>query len=71
MTFLLRFAALVLGHLSASVSWFWRGYLLLPGVCRDKWLKDTGMMFPSHATMVWAVVDDGEEKMRKDDDLKK
>lgn len=23
-------------------------------------------MFPSHASMVWAAVDDGDEKMRKD-----
>lgn len=42
-----------------------------PGVRRDKWLKETGMMFPSHATMVWAAVDDREDKMRKDNDLKK
>lgn len=37
---------------------------------RDKWLKDDGMMFPSHASMVWAPVDDRAEKMRKDDQIK-
>ncbi|CAM9381837.1 unnamed protein product, partial [Sphacelaria rigidula] len=35
-------------------------------VCRDRWLKDDGVMFPSHASMVWAAVDDREGKERKD-----
>lgn len=40
------------------------------GLIRDKWLKDDGMMFPSHATMVWAPVDDRAEKLRRDNDFK-
>ena len=28
------------------------------------------MMFPSHATMVWAPVDDRAEKLRRDNDFK-
>ncbi|CAM9397452.1 unnamed protein product [Ectocarpus sp. 8 AP-2014] len=53
----------------------WMGYFLLREsmldsvvVARDKWLKDTGVMFPSHATMVWAPVDDGDQKYRRDTD---
>lgn len=37
-------------------------------VFRNKWLKDTGIMFPSHASMVWAPVDDRDEKARRDND---
>lgn len=51
----------------------WMGYFLLREsmldsvvVARDNWLKEDGVMFPSHASMVWAAVDDGDEKMRKD-----
>ncbi|CAM9701920.1 unnamed protein product [Pylaiella littoralis] len=53
----------------------WMGYFLLREsmldsvvVARDKWLKDTGLMFPSHASMVWAPVDDRDEKLRRDKD---
>ncbi|CAM9377230.1 unnamed protein product [Scytosiphon promiscuus] len=55
----------------------WMGYFLLREsmldsvvVARDKWLKDTGLMFPSHASMVWAPVDDRNEKLRRENDYK-
>ncbi|CAM9887079.1 unnamed protein product [Ectocarpus fasciculatus] len=56
----------------------WMGYFLLREsmldsvvVARDKWLKDTGVMFPSHATMVWAPVDDRDQNFRRDKEYQK
>lgn len=43
--------------------------MLMLILVRDKWLKDDGVMFPSHASMVWAPVDDRGEKNRKDKDF--
>ncbi|CAM9556658.1 unnamed protein product [Discosporangium mesarthrocarpum] len=54
----------------------WMGYFLLREsmldsvvVARDKWLKPDGIMFPSHARMVMALVDDQEEKDARGDEL--
>lgn len=48
----------------------WLDYNARTVCLRDKWLKDNGLMFPSHASMVWAPVDDRNEKLRRDNDYK-
>lgn len=67
----LRFHALAARYLVTVTFVFTAALLACSGgrlIFRDKWLKDDGVMFPSHASMRWAAVDDQEEKLRKDNE---
>lgn len=53
----------------------WMGYLLLRESmldsvirARNKWMKPTGSMFPSHATMFWAIISHEEDREGKVDE---
>jgi len=53
----------------------WMGYILLRESmldsvirARNKWMKPTGSMFPSHATMFWAAVSNEDDRMNKLDE---
>ena len=53
----------------------WMGYILLRESmldsvirARNKWMKPTGSMFPSHATMFWAAVSHEDDRLGKVDD---
>ncbi len=56
----------------------WMGYMLLRESmldsvirARDRWLKPTGAMFPSKATMLWSAVSYEEDQDEKVDQLKR
>ena len=53
----------------------WMGYILLRESmldsvirARNKWMKPTGSMFPSHATMFWAAVSHEDDRLGKVDE---
>lgn len=50
----------------------WMGYFLLRESmldsvirARDRWLKEDGLMFPSHATMYWAAISNEQDRENK------
>jgi len=53
----------------------WMGYILLRESmldsvirARNKWMKPTGSMFPSHATMFWGAVSHEDDRLQKVDE---
>jgi len=53
----------------------WMGYILLRESmldsvirARNKWMKPTGSMFPSHATMFWAAISHEDDRLGKVDE---